>query len=171
MLYDKGVADFVKAIELIEQNEIIKYRFVLVGNIDIENPNHVPEEIVRAWVANGLIEWWGFSNNIIDIYNIADIIILPSYREGLSTTLIEAAACGLPIVTTDIPGCRDVVIDGYNGYLIPPYNPKAIAKALERLIVDGNLRSEFGKNSRMIAKEKFSKEKIINEIIDIYLKI
>ena len=102
---------------------------------------------------------------------MSDIAVLPSYREGLPKALLEAAATGLPLVATDVPGCREVVQDGVNGFLVPPENAQKLANALEILAEDSHLRERMGRESLKRAEMYFSEEKINTEILEIYKKV
>jgi glycosyltransferase involved in cell wall biosynthesis len=105
------------------------------------------------------------------IYNESDIVVLPSYREGLPKVLLEAAAFSLPIVTTDVPGCREIVKDNCNGFIVEKKAVKSLSVAIETLVLDKNLRAEFGKNGRGRIEKEFSLNKISQEIINLYNKI
>jgi glycosyltransferase involved in cell wall biosynthesis len=167
MLWDKGVGEFVAATKLLHE-EGISARFVLVGDADTANPASVPNESLCAWNGKDGIEWWGRRDDIPAVLDQADIVCLPSYREGLPKSLLEAAACGLPIVTTDTPGCREVVTDGDNGFLVPVKDAIALALALRKLIVDSDLRRHMGKRSRARALAEFSQEIVIAQTLATY---
>ena len=167
MLYDKGVAEFVEAARILKGKNI-KGRFALVGNIDTGNPAAIPLKVIEGWQEKGWIEWWGWRDKMWEVYQQADIACLPSYREGLPKMLIEAGACGLPLVTTDIPGCRDVVQDGKNGLLVQPRDVDSLADALEKLLLDETLRKTLGKCSREIVEKQFSAETVIRKTIFVY---
>ena len=118
MLWDKGVREFVEAARTLKlQGRAL--RFVLAGGPDPGNPASIPESVLLDWQAAGLVDWLGHVDDMPALLASADIVVLPSYREGLPKSLIEAAACARPLVTTDAPGCRDVVTDGVNGLLVP----------------------------------------------------
>jgi glycosyltransferase involved in cell wall biosynthesis len=167
MLWDKGVGEFVAAARLL-QSEGLRARYALVGDGDDENPASVPTSQLKEWEKEGVIEWWGWKENMDDIYAQAAIVCLPSYREGLPKTLIEAAACGRPIVSCDVPGCREVVRHGENGYLVPVRNAGALAKALVELLENPIMRRKMGTCSRTIAENEFSKELIISQTLALY---
>ena len=115
-----------------------------------------------------LIEWWGFNDDINKVYQQSNIVCLPSYREGLPKSLIEAAACGRAIVATDVPGCREIVIDKYNGVLVPPKNAKLLAEAILDLINDNSRRNKMGKNGLKYFQNNFTIENIVSQHIKIY---
>ena len=167
MLWDKGVGEFVNAARTL-QAEGVRARFALVGDSDNENPASVQAPQLRAWEKEGVIEWWGWKEDMDDVYAQSAIICLPSYREGLPKTLIEAAACGRPIVTSDVPGCREVVRHGKNGLLVPARDADALAKALLYLLEKPDTRSEMGNCGRKIAEKEFSKELVISQTFTVY---
>ncbi len=159
MLRDKGVVEFAAAARQLGGCSAL-VRFVLVGDPDPSNPASLTVEALRDWVAAGTVEWWGWREDMAAVYQSAHIACLPSYREGLPKSLQEAAACGLPIVTTDVPGCREVVRSGHNGILVPHKDAGALATALATLIADPALRASMGHASRKLAEEEFSVGKI-----------
>ena len=167
MLWDKGVKEFVAAAELLKKRQM-KARFVLVGDRDSHNPSSVPEKMLQDWSRVGIVEWWGKKENISEVFSQATIACLPSYREGLPKVLLEAAACGLPIVTTDAPGCRDVVRHEDNGLLVPVRSTIELADALERLIEDPQLCREMGARGREIVVKEFAVEKVVAETMALY---
>jgi len=171
LLWDKGVGEFVHAAKILHSKGL-KARFVLVGSPDYANPNSVTEKDIEVWVSEGIIEWWGNSNNMPQTLVKANIVCLPSYyKEGLPKILLEAMSVGRACITTDIPGCREAIIHGENGLLVPIKNPEALAKAIERLLRDDKKRSEMGHAGRKMAEKLFSQEKIIAETMKIYEKL
>ena len=170
MLWDKGVGEFVEAARLLTQAGL-NARFVLVGDPDPDNPASVPESTLHAWHEKNGVEWWGRRDNMPAVLHAAHIACLPSYREGLPKTLLEAAACGLPIVTTDAPGCREVVRDGDNGFLVPVRDATALADALRKLIESATLRSAMGRRSRERVLAEFSREQVITETLAVYQEL
>lgn len=168
MLWDKGIKEFVEAAQLLRAKQITA-RFALVGESDTENPAAVPTEQLEAWDRCGDVEWWGKRVDMPEVFAGAHIVCLPSaYGEGIPKVLIEAAACGRPIVTTDSPGCREIVQHGQNGLLVPVRNPAALANALQNLIYDPALRSQMGKRGREIALEGFTVKKVVDETLALY---
>jgi glycosyltransferase involved in cell wall biosynthesis len=168
MLRDKGVYEFVEAAHRLHE-EGVAARFVLVGDPDPENPASIPSQQLRAWHGQKAVEWWGWRENMISTWHEVHIACLPSsYREGLPKALLEAAACGLPIVTTDAVGCREVVRNGDNGFLVPVGDTEALAKALRVLISDTDLGKRMGKRSRARAEREFSSEQVIGETLAVY---
>lgn len=167
MLFDKGVAEFVEAARYLHEQGV-KGRFVLVGDPDPGNPASIPLNTLCGWRGHYGVEWWGKRLNMAAVLGEASIACLPSYREGLPKALLEAAACGLPIVTTDVPGCREVVSDGDNGLLVPARDARALATALKVLLQDPVLRQRMGDRSRARAENEFSSEQVVGETLALY---
>jgi glycosyltransferase involved in cell wall biosynthesis len=167
LLWDKGVGEFVDAASDLKQ-KVSNVRFILVGNPDIDNPASIPEETIRVWEKENIVEWWGYQKEMVPIFRSTHIACLPSYREGLPKALIEAASCGLPIVSTDVPGCREIVRDDYNGILVPKGDSFSLSNALLRLIEDPDLRYRMGKSSRELVLDKFSSKHVIAKTLNIY---
>ena len=170
MLWDKGVGELVEAARILRRQEI-PGKVVLVGDVDIGNPATIEESQLRSWQQEGVVEWWGHQDDMPGVMARCHIVALPSYGEGVSRTLIEAAAAGRPIVASDVPGCREVVRDGWNGLLVPPKDPQALAEAIGRLLVDPGLRARMGEAGRQLAVERYS-DKIINaETLRLYATV
>lgn len=167
MLWDKGVGEFVGAARLLRDKRITA-RFVLIGSPDPGNPAAISKEQLQAWHEEGVVEWWNHRNDMPSVLAQAHIACLPSYREGLPKSLLEAAACGLPIVATDAPGCREIVENGVNGLLVPVRDSGALADALNKLILDPELRQRMGAVSREKVVAEFSQEKVIELTLGIY---
>jgi glycosyltransferase involved in cell wall biosynthesis len=170
MLRDKGVTEFVEAARSLKR-EGVQARFVLVGDPDPENPAGIPASQLEEWHDSGVIEWRGYCHDMLSLFSEAHIICLPSYREGIPKVLMEAAACGKPIVTTDAPGCREVVRHQETGLLVPPRDSQALAAALRILIKDPELRLSMGQNGRSLAETEFSLERVIKENFKLYERI
>ena len=169
MLWDKGIGEFVEAATIIRRKGI-KARFALVGKKDEGNPSSISYDQLTRWQKEGDVEWWGWQEDIITVLSMSDIVCLPSYREGLPKVLIEASACSRPIVTTRVPGCKEVVIDGLNGFLVPLKEAQPLAYALEKLILDKDLRTRMGQAGRERAVELFSTERVNTETFSVYSK-
>lgn len=168
MLWDKGVGELVAAARLL-RGQGSRARFVLVGKPDPGNPTSVSEEQLLDWQREGAIEWWGYRADMPTVLAQAHIACLPSYyREGLPKFLIEAAAAGLPLVTTDATGCREAVEAGVNGLLVPVRDADALAQALKPLIEDADRRQRFGARSRAIAEERFDSTRIHAATLSVY---
>ncbi len=169
LLLDKGVAEFAEASRLL-RGRGVKARFVLVGDLDPGNPTSLPRKQLHGWLAEGLVEWWGHRSGaeMPAVFAQSHIVCLPSYREGLPKVLIEAAAAGRPIVTSDVPGCREVVAHGDNGLLAPARDARALADAIERLVKDPALRRRMGQRGRQRAESEFSIERVIAQTLALY---
>lgn len=169
MLWDKGVGEFVDAAIMLKKRGVIA-RFVLVGEPDHENPASVSAEQLQKWQKDGAVEWWGRRNDMPNVLAQSHIVCLPSYREGLPKSLLEAASCGRPIVTTDVPGCREVVRNGDNGVLVQVRDSLALADALAKLLADPELRLKMGLRGRERVMREFSQEIIVKDVLALYSK-
>jgi glycosyltransferase involved in cell wall biosynthesis/SAM-dependent methyltransferase len=166
ILGDKGVYDLVEAVRILRSRGSA-VNILLVGPIDPLNPTAVMESELVGWQRAGLLEWLGPASDVRAIWARSHAAVLPSHREGLPKALVEAAACGRPIVTTDTTGCREVVEDGVNGILVPLRDPTALADALSRLALDRALRRARGAASRRRAEALFSEEVVIGRLVAI----
>lgn len=167
LLIEKGVYEFMEALQTLKAKGL-QFEAVIAGDMDPGNPGSISEAQYKAWQQAGIATFLGFQKDMASVLNSIDIACLPSYREGLPMALLEAMAAGKPIVTTDAPGCRATVKEGKNGFLVPPKASRPLAEALEKLILSPELRARMGVESRRLAVELFSKEKITSEIIKIY---
>lgn len=167
MLRDKGVLELVEAARLL-QRRAVSLRVVLVGWSDPENPTAIAERELQAWDAAGVISWRGERSDIAEIWAASHIAVLPSYREGLPKSLLEAAACGRPMIAADVPGCREIVRDGETGLLVPPRDAEALAAALERLAGDAALRRRMGAAARELVERALSDEMIVAQTLALY---
>jgi len=166
MLRDKGIEELVDAARILrEQGVAIRIR--LVGGTDA-NPASIAPALLETWKQEGIVDVAGPSRDIVGEYAQAHIAVLPSYREGLPKSLLEAAACARPIVTTDVPGCRAVCNDGGNGLLVPPRDSRALAGALERLARDPETRARMGKAGRRRVEAEFAETIIAEETMQLY---
>jgi glycosyltransferase involved in cell wall biosynthesis len=171
MLWDKGLKEFVEAAERLKQDGVAA-RFVLVGKSDPGNPAAVPVEQLEEWDRRGAVEWWGHRKDMPEVLAKAQAVCLPTYYgEGVPKVLIEAAAAGRPIVTTDAPGCREIVRDKENGLLVPPRNVSLLVTALRRLIEDPDLCTAYGMRGRQIAEAEFSLGRVVEETLAIYAEL
>lgn len=170
MLWDKGIKELVDATRQLHNNGV-KCRTVLVGIPDPDNPASIPKHVLRDWHAEGLVEWWGYRSDMADVFAKSNIVVLPSYREGLPKVLLEAASCGRSIVATDVPGCREIVRNNINGFLVPPYDSKSLAAALKTLIKNPKLRAKMGASGREIVIAEFSEENVVKQTMEVYEKI
>jgi glycosyltransferase involved in cell wall biosynthesis len=167
MLRSKGVGEFVEAARIL-RGRGVEFDAVLVGDPDPENPQSIREATLRRWQDEGVVSWRGHSDNVQAVWARSHVAVLPSYREGLPKTLLEAAACGRPLVSTDVPGCREIVFDGRNGFLVPVKNAVALADAMERLAADPMLRRSMGDEGRIIVVEKYSEDVVLERILSFY---
>jgi glycosyltransferase involved in cell wall biosynthesis len=167
MLVDKGVNEFISASKIVNANGV-KVKFNLVGDPDPSNPSSIDGSYLESISGHNGLYWYGYTENIFEIYSETDIACLPSYREGLPKSLLEAAACGLPIITTDTIGCREVVIDGCNGLLIPVKSAESIATSITYLLNEPELRLRMGLMSREIAVKHFSNHIVIRDTLNLY---
>lgn len=170
MLVDKGINEFVSAARLL-RSKGIQARFLLAGSPDSGNPTSISMESLEGWHLEGCIEYLGWQENVSQLLMTADVVCLPSYREGLPKSLIEACACGLPIVTTDTVGCREVVSDGENGFLVPVKSVEPLADALEKLIKDSSLRCRMGALGRIRAERLYDTQKISSSTLEVYSEL
>lgn len=159
MLWDKGVGEFAEAARLLRDRGVA-VDMTLVGDPDPANSKSVPTDTLRQWQAEGILEWWGPRSDIAAVWGDSAIAVLPSYREGMPKALLEAAACGRPLVTTDVPGCRELVRDGHNGLLVRPQDAVSLAAAIERLVVDAPLRCRLGAAARADVEATYSDHRV-----------
>jgi len=154
LLGEKGVREYVNAARIIK-SDFHAVRFILLGNLD-SNPTAIPRNEVEAWVAEGLIEWPGHVADVYRWLSDASVFVLPSYyREGLPRSTQEAMASGLPVITTNFPGCRETVMDGRNGFLVPIKDVNALVLAMKKFIERPDLIALMGAESRKMAEERF----------------
>ena len=170
MLWDKGVGEFVEASIMLKQQGV-EADFILVGSVDLGNPKSISVKQLKEWDKLSVIKWLGERADIAQLLTKSHIVVLPSYREGLPKSLLEAAAIGRPIVTTDVPGCREVVKDGENGFLVPIKNSKKLSETIKKLINDPGLLAVMGKKGRLIAEREFSIEQVVDKTLELYSKI
>ena len=170
MLWDKGVGTFVKAARLLAAQGV-RARFVLVGDTDEENFMAVPGAQLRAWAAEGVVEWWGVQQEMHRVLPQAAIVVLPSLREGLPKVLLEAAACGRPMVASDVPGCREIVRPGVTGERVPFGDARSLAEALGALLGDRARRASYGAAARAIAEAEFSEALVVRQTLDVYREL
>ena len=168
MLWAKGIQDFIDCSQKINKDNTIA-RFVLVGTPDEQNPDSISKQKLTEWNKNSVIEWWGYQSDMPNVFHQSTIVCLPtSYGEGLPKSLLEAASCGRPIVTYDVPGCREIVIDGYNGILVKPKSVTCLVNAISQLLNDSELCVKMGKNGRKLVEKHFTQEKIAEETIAVW---
>lgn len=167
LLWDKGIAEYIEAARQLRRQGR-ELQFLLAGDPDPGNPAAVDEATVRGWVAEGIVQWLGHVDDMPALFASVDMVVLPSYREGLPKGLIEAAACALPLVTTDVPGCREVVSDGVDGLLVPARDADALARAIARLQDDPELAQRLGEAARAKALAEFDERIVIARTMAVY---
>jgi glycosyltransferase involved in cell wall biosynthesis len=163
LLKEKGVYDYVEAARLVRRQHP-QARFVLLGSVDV-NPGSISEDEVRAWVAEGLVEWPGHVSDVKPWIANASAFVLPSYREGLPRSTQEVMAMGKPVITTDVPGCRETVENGVNGFKVPVRDPLALSEAMLTFIERPELLAPMGEASRRMAVQNFDVHKINADIL------
>ncbi|WGV12252.1 glycosyltransferase family 4 protein [Psychrobacter maritimus] len=164
LLGDKGVREYAQAAKTIK-DKYPQAQFDLVGWID-DNPDAIEQQELDSWINEELFNFWGKLDDVKPAIAASSIYVLPSYREGTPRTVLEAMAMGRPIITTDAPGCRETVIDGYNGYLVPVKAVEELAAAMERFIVNPALIIEMGKASRQLVEEKFDVDAVNQSMLE-----
>lgn len=170
MLRDKGVREFVEAARLLKA-EGVEVRMALAGAPDPKNPSSIPESALEGWRESGEVEWWGHREDAPEMWRGCHVAVLPSYREGLPRSLLEAAARGRPLVATDVPGCREVVRDGVNGILVPPRDAAALAGAIKALARDAALRRKMGAAGRRIVEAEFADAIVLRSVLGLYERL
>jgi glycosyltransferase involved in cell wall biosynthesis len=170
LLADKGIFEFVAAARLLRRQGMLA-RFVLAGLVDPANPTSVTPAQLDDWAAEGVIENWGYRSDMPQVLSKATVVALPSYREGLPKALIEAAACGRAVVTTDVPGCRDAIEPGVTGLLVPVREGEALAKAIEKLLTHPEQREDMGQAGRRLAEQEFDVKAVVDKHLAIYKRL
>ena len=167
---EKGVLEFIAAAKLLKERDVA-CKMILVGDTHPANPSSLTQIQLQAFHDQGLIEWWGHREDMRHVWQETDIAVLPSYREGLPKSLLEAASCGLPIITTNVTGCRDVVEHHHTGWLIPIKSPEALANAIEEAIAKPELCEQYGLAARKKVLDVFSDTKIIGQFLALYVTL
>lgn len=170
LLWDKGLAEYIEAARQLK-SQGCKIQCLVAGDPDPGNPAAVSESTVLGWVSEGLIQWLGHVDDMPALFGTVHVVVLPSYREGLPKGLIEAGACGLPLITTDVPGCREVVNDGLNGLLVPAKNSSALAHAIARLEGEPELRRRLGAAARAKALAEFDERIVVRRTLEVYAEL
>jgi len=163
LIRDKGILEYVEAAAILKKRHP-QARFQLLGRHD-SNPSAIGRQQLQSWQRDGVIEYLGETSNVAPHLAAAHVYVLPSYREGTPLTVLEAMATGRPIVTTDVPGCRETVVPGENGFLVPAKSAACLAEAMERFIRAPELIRKMGRHSREIAVEKFDVRKVNSVIL------
>jgi glycosyltransferase involved in cell wall biosynthesis len=170
MLWSKGVGDLVEAARRLRAAGH-EFRAELVGHSDADNPEAIPQEQLVAWTDEGIVTWRGRQTDMPRVMAGADIVVLGSERGGVPKVLLEAAGAGLPIVATNVPGCREVVDHGSNGFLVPVHDPDALAGRLSELLTDAGMRERMGAASRSKAVDEFSEQMVAEQTLELYRKV
>lgn len=160
MLWSKGLGELIEAARILKSRDR-NYRILLVGDTDPANPDSADEKDLLEWQSQGLIEWMGKRSDVAELLRDADLAVLPSWREGLPKSLLEAAASGLAMVATDVPGCREIVRHGENGLLVPLRDGTQLANAIEELMEDDTRRRAYGQAARMLVERELCDSVII----------
>jgi glycosyltransferase involved in cell wall biosynthesis len=168
MLWDKGVGELVEAAKILrDANDPIDV--TLVGIPDPENPASIANAQLEAWQRDGLVRWLGYQDDVAKVWAGSTIAVLPTtYGEGVPKALIEAAACARAIIATDVPGCREIVLPGESGFLVPPRDTGALVAAIRKLSHDPELRKRMGEKGRELAAEGFSEETVVERTLALY---
>jgi glycosyltransferase involved in cell wall biosynthesis len=166
LLVDKGVNEFIEAARRLRGHA--DARFILVGDVDPGNPTSLERAQVLRCAEDGVIEWWGHRSDMQQVLAAAHVVVLPSYREGLPKVLIEAAASGRAVVTTDVPGCRDAIVNGSTGLLAAPRDPEALAAAIRALLDAPENILAFGRAGRQLAEEAFDVREVVANHLRLY---
>ncbi|MEQ8247488.1 MAG: glycosyltransferase family 4 protein [Alphaproteobacteria bacterium] len=168
LLWEKGVGVFVEAARLVKADGV-SARFVLVGKTVEANPRSVPRQQLEAWVTEGVVEWWGYRDDMAATLSQCSVFCLPTiYREGVPKVLMEAASLGRPVVTSNLGGCGEIVDHGINGFTCLPSDPQAVAQHVKRLLLDRDLCRRLGMANRQVAEQRFDVKKIVKQTIDAY---
>jgi glycosyltransferase involved in cell wall biosynthesis len=167
LLWEKGLAELIEAADILRDRGIAAI-VRIAGDRDPGNPSAVPQSILATWAKLPNVQMLGHRDDIATLLAESDIAVLPSYREGTPRILLEAAAAGLPLVATDVPGCREIVRNDDNGILVPAHNATALADALERLAGDPSMRARMGVRSRDIACDEFAEDRVLEATLAIY---
>jgi glycosyltransferase involved in cell wall biosynthesis len=170
LLFDKGVVEFAQAAALLRAQGC-RWQFLLAGTTDYENPSAVPTETIKSWVRDGTVAWCGHVDDMPALYARASIVCLPSYREGMPKALLEAAAAGCAVVTTDVVGCREAIVPGVTGDLVPARDAQALASALKSLIEDSPMRLSYGRAGRALAIERYSLDAVVCRTFEVYSEL
>ena len=170
ILRDKGVLEFIDSASQL-QSKMPEVKFQIIGEPDLGNPSAIQQSEIDSWESLPNVKYLGRRSDIADILKDSHIVCLPSYREGLPKSLLEALSSGRPIITTDVPGCREVCEDGVNGLLIPVRDCIALSDAIEKLAINPELRQAMGRAGRMRAESEFSSELVCTQTLDLYRRL
>jgi glycosyltransferase involved in cell wall biosynthesis len=171
LLWNKGVRELVEAVAAVRSRGIV-CRLVIVGTPDTSNPRAVPRAVLQGWHDSGAAEWWGARNDMAAVLAQANVVALPSsYGEGIPRVLLEGASVGRALIATDVPGCREIVIAGVTGLLVPPRDPGALEDALALLLSRPDLRARLGAEGRRTIERDFATEHVIRATEGVYAEL
>ena len=170
IIKDKGIFEIIDALKIL-RNKNINLKALILGDPDDKNRSSVTLNQLDLWVKENLIIWKSKVKNVIPFLQKSKISILPSYREGLPKGLLEAASCKLPLISTNVPGCREICKNNFNGFLVKPKDSESLAKSIERLIFDERLMKKFGANSRKLVQQKFSADIVFKNFLGVYREV
>lgn len=170
LLKDKGIEEFAQAARMLREKGTVKegLRMILVGGQDPHNQSAITREQIAQWEKSGFIKWWDHRKDMEEVYARCHVVILPSYREGLPKVLIEAGAVARPSITTDVPGCREIIRDGVNGLIVPVRDPHALAAAIEKLYLQPDLRRRMGLKAREIVAGEYTLDQVLGQTMTLY---
>ncbi len=173
LIKDKGISEYIEAIRIIKSTKYAnRCTFKILGSLYHSNPTAISQDELDSWIEDGLIEYLGHSDSVQDEIDKVDCVVLPSYREGLSRVLLEASSMSKPIITTDVTGCRDIVDNGVNGYLVEVKNSVELAKAMKKMLNLSNIELIYmGRNGRKKVIENFSEEIVVNKYLSLIKSI
>jgi len=168
LLWAKGVAEFVEAARLVRQ-QLPNATFLIAGESDAGNPDTIPANVIAGWKRDGNVVLLGHCDDMQELIEKVDLVALPTYYgEGVPRILVEAAACGKPLVATQMPGCTEIVHNNENGLLVPPRDSRALARAIVEILPDEIRCARLGKHSRQLACDEFAEEIVISRTLDVY---
>jgi glycosyltransferase involved in cell wall biosynthesis len=167
LLKDKGVFEFVQVARVFRTNGV-SARFVLAGMVDMGNPTSLSQELLDEWVFERVVEHWGYRTDMPQVISNSNVVVLPSYREGLPKVLLEAAASGRAVVTSDVPGCRDAIVPGLTGLLVPVRDANSLAQAIAQLLEHPDQRLAMGLAGRKLAEEEFDVRAVVARHLELY---
>jgi len=163
LIVEKGICEYAEAARILKQ-KYPSVSFRLVGEIDV-NPSAIPSDQLQAWIDDGVIDYLGKLDDVRPAIEASSVYVLPSYREGVPRSVLEAMSMGRAVITTDTPGCRETVVDAANGLLVPPKDATSLAQAMETFIIDPGLAATMGRQSRLLAEERFDVHKVNHVIL------
>ena len=167
IIKDKGIIELIEATKQLKSQKK-KFELYIAGSPDFQNKSTISHVQLKTWESLGYIRYLGLVKDMEQLYKKVHVGILPSYREGLPKSLLEAASSGKPIITTDVPGCNEIVKNEFNGLIVPPKDSNELMKAMKKLILNKKLRISMGKKGRELIKKNFSNSKATKDIINLY---